>query len=64
MSHAAPTDLIKPPKLDVRLAVHTLRKMRCRNGDRAETDMPDASGAVAGMEIPIKAEEICQDITR
>src|SRR3954467_15541016 len=32
ISHAAPTDWIRPPKFDARLAIQISRKIVCRNG--------------------------------
>src|SRR3954454_19999261 len=36
ISQAAPTDSIKLPKLDARLASQTARKIECRKGESAE----------------------------
>jgi len=33
MSQEAPTDWISPPKLEIRLAIQTIRKMGMLNGD-------------------------------
>jgi hypothetical protein len=37
INHDAPTDWIKPPTLELKLANHTFRNTGKRNGDTAET---------------------------
>ena len=54
MSHAAPTDWMSPPKLEVRLASHTARKIPCLNG--AKGDLPGL-GCAAGTAC---FQEVCE----
>ncbi|MFC1458637.1 hypothetical protein ACETIH_18410 [Microvirga arabica] len=50
ISQAAPTYWISPPKLEARLAIHTAKKMRCRNGANEEVGLSDPSASLMGME--------------
>src|ERR671917_612393 len=36
ISHAAPTDWISPPRLEMRKASHTARKAACRRGEKGD----------------------------
>ena len=52
ISQAAPTDWISPPKLEARLATQTTRKIRCRNGAKADGWLSDPSASCGGMGNP------------
>jgi hypothetical protein len=47
ISHVAPTFWIRLPKFDTRLAIHMARKMRDRNGEKA-----DVAGAAFPQPVP------------
>jgi len=60
--HAAPTDWISPPKLVIRLVIHTARKIGCRSGAKAE-GRPGGTGAglEGGAEEDASAVELMPD---
>jgi hypothetical protein len=41
--HEAPTDWMRPPKFDAKLANHTARKTLFRSGDKGEALKPEPS---------------------